>query len=204
MTIPSHISPHLFVNDALTETNLAGSRLCFAAMTTLRHMAEQGGIGLTKSGAFNRKFVTWAVDQFKWPNYTAEELYVVNKVLNEDDVPPLIYLHELLLAAKLIRYRQGKAILTKSGKAIIGDHGRLQVMIFETFFTAFDFAAHERWPIEMPDADTLHFLGVIKNRLSDWVPYPEFAGAGASPSSHCRRSAARRRRMLCSTSRRVW
>ena len=28
----------------------------------------------------------------------------------------------------------------------------------------------------MPDADTFHFLGVIRNRLADWVPYREFAG----------------------------
>lgn len=93
MTIPSNISPDLFLNEALTETGLIGSRLCFAAMTTLRHMGEQGGIVLTKSGAFNRKFVTWAVDQFNWPGYTAEELYTINKVLNEDDVPPLYCLH---------------------------------------------------------------------------------------------------------------
>lgn len=176
MTIPSQISLHLFLNEALDEADLADSRLCMAAMTTLQHIAEHDGIGLTNGGAFNRKFVVWAVDQFQWPPYTAEELYVVNKVLNEDDVPPLFYLHELLLTAKLIRHRKGKALLTKSGKAIIGEHGRLQVMLFETLFTNFDFAAHERWPIEMPDADTLHFLGVIGNRLSDWVPYSEFAG----------------------------
>jgi hypothetical protein len=89
MTISSHISPHLFLNDALTETDLADSRLCFAAMTTLRRMAEQNGIELTKSGTFNRRFITWAVDKFNWPRYTAEELYVVNKVLNDDDVPRL-------------------------------------------------------------------------------------------------------------------
>jgi len=39
MTIASHISPHLFLNDALAETDLADSRLCFAAMTTIRRMA---------------------------------------------------------------------------------------------------------------------------------------------------------------------
>jgi len=174
MTTPSQISPHLFLDETLSETDLAGSRLCLAAMATLRHLAANDGIALTKSGAFNRKFIVWAVDQFQWPHYTAEELYVVNKVLNEDDVLPLSYLHGLLLAAKLIRHRKGKANLTKEGKAIIGDHGRLQVTLFETFFTKFDFAAREPWPNEMPDADTIYFLGVIRKRLSDWVPYPEF------------------------------
>jgi len=175
MTTPSQISSHLFLDETLSAADLAGSRLCLAAMATLQHLAEHDGIGLTKSGAFNRKFVIWAVDQFQWPHFTADELYAINKVLNEDDVLPLSYLHELLLAAKLIRHRKGKANLTKEGKTIIGDHGRLQVTLFETFFTKFDFAARERWPNEMPDADTLHFLGVIGNRLSAWVPYPEFA-----------------------------
>ena len=176
MTLPSQISPYLFLNDTLTEPELAGSLLCKAAMITLRHMAEDGAIGLTKSGAFNRKFVVWAVDQFQWPGYTAEDLYRINKVLNEDDVPPLAYLHELLRAAKLIRHVKGKAVLTKAGKALIDDHGRLQAVLFETFFTRFDFASFERWPIEMPDADTFHFLGVIWNRLGDWVDYRDFAG----------------------------
>ncbi|MCC0007994.1 MAG: hypothetical protein H6876_07710 [Hyphomicrobiaceae bacterium] len=78
--------------------------------------------------------------------------------------------------AKLIRHIKGTARLTRAGKAFLDDHGRLQALLFETFFTKFDFAAHERWPTEMPDADTFHFLGVIRNRLADWVPYPEFAG----------------------------
>lgn len=176
MTIPSEISHHLFLDETLTESALRGSKLCCAAMIILRHMAELEGIGLTKAGAFNRKFVAWAVDQFDWPRYTAGELYVVNKVLNEDDVPPLFYLHELLRAGRLIRHTKGKAVLTKTGKSLLGDHGRLQVALFETFFSRFDFAAYERWPIEMPEADTFHFLGVIRNRLADWVSYPEFAG----------------------------
>jgi hypothetical protein len=144
-------------------------------MTVLRCATDPGGIGLTKSGAFNRRFVTWAVDEFRWPHYTATDLAVVNRVLNEDDVPPLSYLHELLLVAKLIRHARDHVLLTKAGKVHLGRPGRLQALLFETFFTRFDFAARERWPIEMPDADTFHFLAVIHTRLADWVAYPEFA-----------------------------
>lgn len=176
MTIPSEISHYLFLDETLSESELSGSRLCCAAMIILRHIAANEGIGLTKAGAFNRKFVVWAVDQFDWPRYTSGELYVVNKVLNEDDVPPLFCLHELLRVGRLIRYTKGKAVLTKAGKSLLGDYGHLQVVLFESFFTRFDFAAFERWPIEIPEADTFHFLGVIRNRLADWVSYPEFAG----------------------------
>ena len=177
MTVVTRVSPHLFLDDALDEEALAGSRLCRAAMTVLRCAGDPGGIGLTKSGAFNRRFVTWAVDEFRWPRYTAAELAVVNRVLNEEDVSPLSYLHELLLVAKLIRHAKDHVLLTEAGKEHLGRPGRLQVMLFETFFTRFDFAAHERWPIEMPDADTFHFLGVIHTQLADWVGYPEFASS---------------------------
>jgi hypothetical protein len=152
VTVPSQISLCLFLNETLSEKYLANSRLCIAAMTTLQYVADNGGLGLTKSGAFKRDFVVWAVDQFDWPGYTAKELAVANKVLNEDDVLPLSCLHELLRIAKLIRHANGKALLTKAGTTHLGDHGRLQAILFETFFTKFDFAAHERFPIEMPDA----------------------------------------------------
>ncbi len=175
MTVVTGVSPHLFLNEALDAQALAGSRLCGAAMTVLRSALKPGGIGLTKSGAFNRKFVTWAVDELRWPNYSAADLAVVNKVLNEDDVPPLRYLHDLLLVAKLLRHQKGAARLTKAGKDHLDHHGRLQVLLFETFFTRFDFAAHERWPIEMPEADTFHILAVVHTQLTDWVGYPEFA-----------------------------
>ena len=177
MTVVTRVSPHLFLNDALDKEALAGSRLCGAAMAVLRCATDPGGIGLTKSGAFNRRFVTWAVDEFRWPHYTASDLAVVNRVLNEEDVPPLSYLHELLSAAKLVRHAKNHVLLTKTGREHLGQPGRLQVVLFETFFTRFDFAARERWPIEMPDADTFHFLAVIHTQLADWVVYPEFAAS---------------------------
>jgi hypothetical protein len=173
--IRSRISPWLTVNETLSAADLSGSRLCNAGMTVLAHMSESGSVGLTGSGAFNRKFVVWAVDQFQWPGYTALELAVANRVLNEEDVFPLLVLHALLRGAKLIRRTGNKAVLTKDGNALVGDAGRLQVVLFETFFTRFDFAAFDRRPVEISGADTVHFLGVVKNRLTTWVDYPTFA-----------------------------
>jgi hypothetical protein len=104
VTVPSQISQHLFLNETLTEADLTKSRLGIAAIATLQHLADNGGIGLTKSGAFARKFIVRAVDQFDWPGYTAKERAVANKVLNEDDVLPLSRVHELLRVAKIIRH----------------------------------------------------------------------------------------------------
>ena len=176
MTIISKISLHLFLNEKLGEADLKDSPLCSAGISTLAYMRDNDGVQLTKAGAFNRKFVVWAVEEFQWPGYTPEELYRINKVLNEDDVMPVSYLHALLLSARLIRHTKGKAKLTKVGMATVGDYGRLQAMMFETFLTRFNFAAQERWPIELAEADTMHSLGVVRNRLGGWVAYPEFTG----------------------------
>ena len=69
---------------------LKHSPLVRGMIFTLRFADENGGIGLTQSGAMNRKFVHWAADQFDWPGYTAAELFEINKVLNEHDMQPLL------------------------------------------------------------------------------------------------------------------
>ena len=50
---------------------LKHSPLVRGMIFTLRFADENGGIGLTQSGAMNRKFVHWAADQFDWPGYVA-------------------------------------------------------------------------------------------------------------------------------------
>ena len=49
----------------------------------------------------------WAAEAFAWPDYTAEELYYLNKVLNEHDFLPLMVLHEAMISAKLVRHYKG-------------------------------------------------------------------------------------------------
>lgn len=172
----SRVAPFIMINESLGVSDLSGSPMCINGMKVLTRVTEDGGITLTKSGAFYRKFVTWAAEDFRWPDYEAERLYVVNKVLNEPDFPPLAIMHELMVGARLLRHSKGKALPTKAGKAMIGDYGALQAELFDAFFLALDHGAYERFPIEYDDADILHFLGVVQNRLDDWVPMPELAG----------------------------
>lgn len=97
---------------------LKHSPLVRGMILTLRFADENGGIGLTKSGAMNRKFVHWAADQFDWPGYTASELFEMNKVLNEHDMQPLWPVHDLLRYLKLLRQYKGKLVATKKGRAL--------------------------------------------------------------------------------------
>ena len=82
----------------------------------LRYANETGGIGLTQSGAFNRKFVHWAAEHFEWPDFTATELFEMNKVLDEYKMPPLFPVHGLLRHLKLLRRYKGKLVATKKGR----------------------------------------------------------------------------------------
>ena len=79
----SRVAPFIMLNESLSLFDLSGSPMAINGMKVLTRASEDGGIMLTKSGAFYRKFVTWAAEDFRWPDYEAERLYVVNKVLNE-------------------------------------------------------------------------------------------------------------------------
>ncbi|MFK5979822.1 MAG: hypothetical protein QM488_13140 [Rhizobiaceae bacterium] len=68
---------------------LLTSPLIRGVLKTAEYIEANGGIGLTKSGAFNRKFVHWAATEFDWPGYSEEELFRINKVLTSGTSHPL-------------------------------------------------------------------------------------------------------------------
>jgi hypothetical protein len=105
---------------------------------TLTYAAQNGGIGLTKSYALNRKFVHWAADNFEWPEYTSEDLFIVNKVLNEDNMPPLWPIHDLLLHFKLMRRYKGHLKLTKLGQGFLDNPTGLFNLIAPVYLFRYD------------------------------------------------------------------
>lgn len=82
------------------------SPLVRGMIMTVSYANTEGGIGLTVTGAMNRKFVHWAAVHFEWPDYTCEDLYSVNKVLNEADMPPLWVVRDMLSHLKLLRRKK--------------------------------------------------------------------------------------------------
>lgn len=86
---------------------IASAPMLRAYQTVAAYQVEHGEIGLTKSGAWNRHCIDWVVRRMDFPNWTAEKLYRVNKVLNEYDVPPLEYLRVLLTSLRLGRKMGG-------------------------------------------------------------------------------------------------
>ncbi len=110
----SMLSPAIFFETTLDKESFQGSPMCINTMKVLQYLANNGGVQLTKSGNFYRKFVEWAAEDFQWPGYEPEELYRLNKVLNEPDFLPLFMMHGVLMNARLIRHYKGRAFITKA------------------------------------------------------------------------------------------
>lgn len=171
---PSTLSPFVYLSPALHQDELAASPLAINGMKLLQYVEQNVGIPLTQSlGAFHRKCVEWAAHEFQWPGYEPEILYSVNKVLNEPDFPPLSILHWAVQDLRLIRHYKGRAVLTKRGRSILGNHGELQAVVAEWMLAA---------PLQeslTPEAaamfwDLRHMLGIISTRLGDWVTLGDY------------------------------
>jgi len=128
---------------------------------TFSYIAESGPIGLTPSGAFKRVFVQWAAEAFDWPGHRPEDLYAVNKVLNEWDFLPLAEIHDIMLALKIGRHFKGEFRLTPFGKTFVGHPGRLFALVAPFYLFRVDHDRHSRLKEERLFGNWDIFLNVI-------------------------------------------
>lgn len=133
-------------SDPLLQT----SRLLVATQRTITYLDEHGSIGLTQSKAFNRKFTTWAAENFNWPAYSKDRLLRIQKVLNEDDVPPVMVIHDLLMLTKMGRHHRGGFRLTRMGKEAAADSGALFELIADTYLFRYNHGRLSRFDFEAP------------------------------------------------------
>ena len=138
---------------------------------TLDHIDANGPIALTPSLALKRYFVEWAAEAFAWPLYTAEDLYAVNKVLNEVDFPPLAIMHDLLLSTRLARHRQGALHMTRLAQQLRSDPAALWTLLAKQFLFATDHTGYTRfgdWPFGNWDI----FLNIINVEAEQGLTEP--------------------------------
>ena len=159
--------------------DLAHSPMLRAARLTLQYAQEHGCIGLTKTKAFKRIFVHWAVEHFGWPGKSAEEMFRYNKVINEYEFPPLEVLHYLLISLRLGRHFKGEFRLTKRGAELARAPGRLFAELIPHFVLRIDHASYARfddrpfgkWDVWMNvinvDVDPEAWLTWVLQRLPD-------------------------------------
>ena len=125
--------------------DLGHSPLLRSALLTLKYAREHGSIGLTKTKAFKRVFVHWAVENFDWPGKSAKEMFRYQKVINEYDFPPLELLHFLLISLRLGRHYKGEFRLTKRGAELADSPGRLFAQVIPFFVLQIDHASYARF-----------------------------------------------------------
>lgn len=144
----------------LDTPHLAHARLSNCALILLEQAETQGGLALTPGGALKRVHVTWAADAFDWPGHTPDELYRVNKVLNEEDLFPLWVLHQLLIHTKHARHYKSAFRPTRAGRALIGAPHRAFNEIVPRFLFGVDHAAMGRGRSAIPGR-LGHYLDVL-------------------------------------------
>ena len=125
--------------------DLARSPLLRAALLTLGFAREHGAIGLTKTMAFKRVFVHWAVEHFEWPGNSAEEMFRHSKVINEYEFPPLEVLHQLLITLRLGRHFKREFRMTKRGTEIAAAPARLFAELIPFFVLQIDHSSYARF-----------------------------------------------------------
>ena len=153
---------------------VAAAPMLRAFLTVAAYQVEHGEIGLTKSGSWNRRCIDWVVRRMDFPNWTAEKLYSVNKVLDEYDVPPLVYLRVLLTFLRLGRKMGAGWRLTKPGMALAGDPEAAYATIAPAFLFRFDHSEGRRSG-EAPDGDWELWLHAINGMPQDGFTLPDLA-----------------------------
>lgn len=152
---------------------LALSPLLRSTLLTLDYIETHGPIGLTPLKALKRYFVQWAAEAFVWPHYTAEDLYYLNKVLNEHDFLPLMVLHDVMLGAKLVRHYKGAMHSTRLGKELRANPGKLWAVLTNYLISVVDHSKYTRhgdqlvgsWDIFLNVINVEAHTGVSEERL---------------------------------------
>jgi hypothetical protein len=111
---------------------------------TLKTCFDEDGLELTQTGRLKRKYVDPLVRSFDWPHYDIGELYAVSKVMNADNFPPLILIHELLQHHKLVRHYKKSMRLTKTGQKLREDIQALYKLVIPSYLFDVDHMAFSR------------------------------------------------------------
>jgi hypothetical protein len=192
---------HYFRALADDHPELPYSPLLRVAQLTLQYTQDHGPIGLTKTGTFKRAFVKWAAEHFDWPGMSHDELFKMNKVLNEYDFPPLEMLHFVLVQMKLARHYKGEFRITKCGAALFKSPAALFVSVIPFFLFEIDHAAFSRFKdgpvgnwdvwlnvlnVEVEDGASTKqlyevFYGVAPDDLSGWRELGAFQSCVLEP-----------------------
>jgi hypothetical protein len=169
---PSGRNQTIRLDPSLTLADLSGSALAHAARTLLKHAIGAGGLKLTATGNLSRSVVAEMCRTIEWPGYDKEELFHINKVINEPDFLPLHFIRILMQAVKLFRKCKGMLIPTRLGKSILLEerHGALQAILFHIAFWHMNLGYFDRTALaSWPQSDAGVVLWSLSVSANDWL-----------------------------------
>jgi hypothetical protein len=126
--------------------------------------------------------VHWAAEHFDWPNMGYEELFSVNKVLNEYDFPQLELLHFLLIKLKLGQHYKGQFKITKRGAELLANPSQLLNTLVPFYILNIDHSIYSRSG-EQPFGKWDVWLNVLNVEVQNAAPELELYEVFYSPLS---------------------
>ena len=137
----------------LTLDELQQSAVARNALILLRAAAVAPGLKTTATGNLSRGVVLQMCDLFEWPEFDKAERFRFNKVVNEPDFLPLLFVRHVAEFAKLLRRQKGFLKATPACRRLLMEPSvrALQAVLFHTALWNFDLGylgrgLHGAWP----------------------------------------------------------
>jgi len=119
----------------------------------LRGAKEAPGLKLTATGNLSRGVVADMLDRFAWPDFDKEKAFRFNKVVNEHDFFPLLFIRQIAEAMRFLRKSKGHVRASPLGRAALDDANlpALQALLFHATMWHVDLSdfgrgLHGCWP----------------------------------------------------------
>ena len=137
----------------LTADELAQSAVASSLAILLRTATAAPGLKLTATGNLARSVVAEMIDRFTWPNFDKAQMFRLNKVINEHDFFPLLFVRQIAEAMRFLRKSKGHVRASPLGRAALDDASlpALQALLFQATMWHVDLSdfgrgLHGRWP----------------------------------------------------------
>jgi hypothetical protein len=137
----------------LTPDEMAQSAVASSLAIFLRTATAAPGLKLTATGNLARSVVAEMIDRFDWPGFDKAQMFRMNKVINEPDFWPLLFVRQSAEALRFLRKSKGHVRTAPLGRAALDESNlpSLQALLFHVTMWHIDLSdfgrgLHGRWP----------------------------------------------------------
>jgi len=155
----------------LTAAEIGQSLVASRMAILLRSAIEAPGLKLTATGNLSRGVVAEMIDRFAWPDFDRAKAFRFNKVVNEHDFFPLLFIRQIAEAMRFLRKSKGHFRASPLGRAALDDANlpALQAQLFHATMWHVDLSdfgrgLHGRWP----QGDVGVVLWSLSVAANDW------------------------------------